>query len=99
VSFRAPEFVRAASDELREAAGYYEQRRPKLGIRFLDAVEKTLQRLAGEPLLGSPLRGAIRRQMVGGFPYALIYRADSDPIRILAVAHVRRRPGYWHGRR
>jgi len=47
VSFRAPEFVRAASDELREAAGYYEQRRPKLGIRFLDEVEKTLLRLAG----------------------------------------------------
>ena len=93
------EFVRAASDELREAAAYYERRRPKLGIRFLDAVEQALNRLAGEPLLGTRLGGATRRQTVDGFPYVLIYRADREPIRVLAVAHVRRRPGFWRGRR
>jgi len=33
------------------------------------------------------------------FPYSLIYTESGDEIRILAVAHHSRRPGYWRGRR
>jgi hypothetical protein len=32
------------------------------------------------------------------FPYSLIYAALVDEIRILAVAHHSRRPGYWRDR-
>lgn len=33
------------------------------------------------------------------FPYSLIYRLQGDAIRVIAVAHHSRRPGYWVGRR
>jgi hypothetical protein len=33
------------------------------------------------------------------FPYSLIYRIQGDEIRVIAVAHHSRRPGYWVGRR
>ena len=99
MNHRAPDFVRAAADELRESAAFYEARRQGLGLRFLGAVEQTLQHVIEEPLLGSELGGAIRRRAVDGFPFTLIYRANVVPIRVLAVAHVRRRPGYWRGRR
>jgi plasmid stabilization system protein ParE len=41
------------------------------------------------------IRGA-RRVLVGSYPYAIIYREISDEeIEIVAVAHLKRRPGYW----
>ena len=29
------------------------------------------------------------------FPYAIIYSIEPDHIRIIAVAHNKRKPGYW----
>lgn len=40
----------------------------------------------------------IRRRAVRRFPYHLIYLELPDRLQILAVAHDRRRPGYWVGR-
>jgi len=34
-----------------------------------------------------------------GFPYSLIYRLRDDTVRVIAVAHHSRRPGYWVDRR
>jgi hypothetical protein len=36
--------------------------------------------------------------MLQKFPYSLFYTIDSGDLLILAVAHHRRRPGYWVGR-
>ena len=51
----------------------------------------------------SPIRslvpcGVTRRLMVDGFPYDVVYRAHVDAIEVLALAHHRRRPGYWRRR-
>jgi len=40
-----------------------------------------------------------RRVLVRRFPYSLLYRVDPDVIFVVAVAHVRRRPGYWRSDR
>jgi hypothetical protein len=46
----------------------------------------------------SPRRGA-RRYILHRFPYGIIYRLlGDDVLEILAIAHHKRRPGYW-GRR
>lgn len=34
-----------------------------------------------------------------GFPYQVVYRVGADEIRILAFAHLKRRPGFWRRRR
>jgi plasmid stabilization system protein ParE len=33
------------------------------------------------------------------FPYSVFYRLREDHVRILAVAHQKRRPFYWRKRR
>ncbi len=33
------------------------------------------------------------------FPYYLIYSISSETVYILAIAHERRKPGYWETRR
>ncbi|TMA90118.1 MAG: hypothetical protein E6J77_07075 [Deltaproteobacteria bacterium] len=54
--------------------------------------------LAKNPELGHRFSRRLRRFLVRRFPYGLLYRVESDQIFIVAVAHLRRRPGYWRGR-
>ena len=87
-----------AAEELAEAAQFYEGRALGLGRRFLDAAERTAQLVAEHPALGSPSGGTVRSLAVPQFPYAMVYRVESDRLFIVAVAHLRRRPKYWAGR-
>jgi plasmid stabilization system protein ParE len=91
-----------AEAEMAEAARWYEAHRAGLGIEFLEAVDDAVVRIAEMPRMGSPISGvadqAIRRRAVRRFPYHVIYLELPDRLQILAVAHDRRRPGYWVGR-
>jgi toxin ParE1/3/4 len=40
-----------------------------------------------------------RKYLLRRFPYAVIYRVTDEAIEVVAVAHGRRRPGYWKTRR
>lgn len=55
--------------------------------------------LLEHPGLGPICRHGKRRWLLTRFPYSLIYTIAGDEIRVLAVAHYSRRPGYWRGRR
>jgi toxin ParE1/3/4 len=88
----------AAEIELSEAAAFYERECPGLGGVFLDEVQTALTAIAQFPE-GSPLlRGRIRRKVLLRFPYFLMYSLHAGQLRILAVAHEKRRPFYWRGR-
>ncbi|MDA1142511.1 MAG: type II toxin-antitoxin system RelE/ParE family toxin [Planctomycetota bacterium] len=87
-----------ADAEMRSAASYYEERVHGLGEDFLDEVEHGLNRIGEFPLLWSPYEKEYRRYLLKRFPYGLIYRTEGETIYIIAVAHVRRKPGYWRGR-
>lgn len=92
-----------ASAELGEAAVWYEQRRDGLGIEFLEAIDNALEFIARFPQAGAvvpgvPLELPVRRVPVRRFPFHVIYLEMSDAIRVLAFAHDRRSPGYWHSR-
>ena len=94
------EFASAARDELDAAADRYEQEYPGRGLRFYAAVERTAALLVRVPTAGPPYPDVrpdlgIRRVVVSGFPFVLAYRVLDDVVRIDAVAHMHRRPGYW----
>jgi toxin ParE1/3/4 len=96
-------FEPEASQELEDAARWYEDQRSGLGQRFLDAVAATVDRLVTFPTAGMPVpyvlsEVAARRAPVERFPYHVVYLDTRDAIRVLAVAYNRRRPGYWLGR-
>ena len=95
----APEAV----TELADAAVWYESRSPGLARRFLQEFETVLQliesRSASFPrLLDTSPELNIRRALLPHFPYASIFIELPSEIRIVAVAHVKRRPGYWLNR-
>jgi hypothetical protein len=86
-----------ASAELAEAVRWYETRRVGLGGEFFDAVTATLMLVESSPEIGSTIStdGQTRRVLVARFPYQVVYRLRPTEIVIVAVAHVKRRPGYW----
>ena len=89
-----------ASEDLREAAEFYRERAGNaLPLALLDDFERAVGLLLEHPGLGPIWRHGRRRWLLTRFPYSLIYTVVGDEIRILAVAHHSRRPGYWRGRR
>jgi plasmid stabilization system protein ParE len=95
---RSVAFHPEAQAEFMAAARYYEAQAENLGFDFISAVEATYRRLVTFPESGRPFGSRLRRVLVPGFPYGLIYRTEPDRVLVVAVAHVRRRPGYWRSR-
>jgi plasmid stabilization system protein ParE len=88
----------AAIREVEEARIWYASVDPELGERFTAEAE-----LAGQAALDAPARWAPdvmgrRRIRLRTFPHVIIYEWEEPVVRILAVAHPSRRPGYWHDR-
>jgi plasmid stabilization system protein ParE len=87
-----------ADAEVNEAAKYYEEREPSLGLLFLAAVEEAVEKVLANPEAFQLVGDEIRRKIIGRFPYSLLYVIEPDRIRVIAVAHQKRRPGYWSHR-
>lgn len=95
---RSVELHPEAQDELVAAARFYEAQTPGLGFDFVDAVRQTYERLLEAPASGPAFGRRLRRLLVPTFPYGLLYRVEPDRIYVVAVMHLRRRPGYWRSR-
>ena len=91
-------FHPAAEEEFRATASYYEGLVAGLGEEFIAEVERTCALLQEYPDLGPRLDPVHRRHSLRRFPFALIYHGDGSELRIVAVAHESRRPGYWRPR-
>ncbi|MBC8031255.1 MAG: type II toxin-antitoxin system RelE/ParE family toxin [Pyrinomonadaceae bacterium] len=87
-----------ASDEMIASARLFEERSEGLGSDFLAAVEETTRRIERFPEAGPIDRANIRKRLVSGFPFTILYEIQPDRIFVAAVMHQHRRPGYWRDR-
>ena len=67
------DFLSEASSEIEATVGFYESRLDGLGLRFLSAVENGIERIAAFPESGSRVAEGLRKVIVVGFPYSIIY--------------------------
>jgi toxin ParE1/3/4 len=88
----------AAESELNDAADFYDIASVNLGSVFIDEVQRTIKKISQFPNAAPVIRGQIRKRLIAKFPYSVIYSVHSDEIRILALAHQKRRPFYWRSR-
>jgi plasmid stabilization system protein ParE len=88
-----------AETEINEAADFYDLESPGLGNVFIDEIQRAIQSIVEFPAAAPLVRGRVRKRIVSKFPYSLVYAARENEVRILAVAHHKRRPFYWRGRR
>ncbi len=96
-------YHREAERELIETAQWYEERRAGLGGEFIEAVTTALELVREDRLPGFKARESkrdhVRKVLMGRFPYLLVLDVREEHRAVLAVAHDRRRPGYWKARR
>ena len=91
-------FHPAAAEEYADAANYYTQISPELGGRFYDEMERLIQDVRSDPKRFRHFDPPAQRHFSTVFPYAVIYAEQPDRIWILAMMHMKRRPGYWKSR-
>jgi plasmid stabilization system protein ParE len=92
------EFHPEAELELIEAAVYYDKQVPGLGERFESEIHYATDLLLDQLEIGSPADPDLRKFILTRFPFTLYYSVTADVLRIEAVAHQSRRPGYWKSR-
>ena len=89
-----------ARKELNQAVGYYERQKPGLGLDLLTEVEEAIFRIQADPWIGSPYKETeFRYLLVQRFPYVIYYADLLKDLWVVAIAHGRRKPGYWRRRR
>lgn len=93
-------FHRAASAEAEAAVRWYNERVPGLGNDFRAELEAAVGRVMEGPLVWPISRydPRTRRHLLSRFPYSIVYVVRGDDVTVAAVAHAKRRPGYWRDR-
>ena len=93
---KAVRITRRALEEAKAARAWYAERDRDVAKRFEAAIDATVDRVARLPGSGSewPALPELRRALVEGFPYWVVYE-DRSEIVVVAFAHHKRRPLYW----
>ncbi len=88
-----------ALSDIEEAVRWYEKRRPGLGDRLLGDLDNVFQRVRRRPLEFPVVGSYVRRALLRKFPYAVYFQFEENaPVEVLAVLHLKRRPGSWQRR-
>jgi toxin ParE1/3/4 len=91
-----------AAAELDQAVAYYEGIQRGKGLELAVRVHAVMEQIREHPDSASATFGSVRSvpvQPTSRWSYTLHYRATPTCIRVLALAHQRRQPFYWFGRR
>ncbi len=93
-------FLLEAEEEMNSSAQYYNQQLSGLGLDFLKEIEKSLQIIEKGPERWPYYEQNIHKYNTRRFLFSIFYvfENDIDKIIIIAVAHQKRKPGYWKQR-
>jgi plasmid stabilization system protein ParE len=87
-----------ADEEASEAYDYYEQRDVRVAERFKKELERCLAAIEVRPLMFQTHLLRTRRCVMRKFPFLVIFQETSSSWFVIAVAHCKRKPGYWKRR-
>jgi len=88
----------AAEAEAREAFLWYFERSPLAADAFRTEVFDAIDSLVTHATLWPEDENGFRRHVLRHFPYTVFYEIFEQTVTVMAIAHQRRRPGYWQGR-
>ncbi|WP_166442857.1 type II toxin-antitoxin system RelE/ParE family toxin [Phragmitibacter flavus] len=91
-------WLESAECEFYDAALYYGSIDSDLGEQFAACAEVAVAEIAAHPELFRKFDGQVRKARLRRFPYAIVYLLNSDTIRIVAMMHLHKQPGYWRKR-
>ena len=84
--------------EAEGALEWYAARDPSAAAGFLSELEHAVARVREFPERWPRIGHRARRYVFLKYPFSLVYRVSPQLVEVIAIAHHRRRPGYWKSR-
>jgi len=88
----------AALEEAEAATEWYRRRSLRAAEMFLDELDRAIERMGDHPGQFPEYAFGTRKMVLQRFPYLVVFRETAAGVEVIAVAHGRRRPGYWRDR-
>jgi plasmid stabilization system protein ParE len=88
----------AALAELKSAVVWYQQRSETAAHNFVSELDRVIELVIASPGRWPSGEHGTRKLVLQRYPFAVIYREKETVVQLLAIAHGRRRPGYWKDR-
>jgi toxin ParE1/3/4 len=80
------------------AFDWYRERSTRAAERFYLELEKAHTAIQSSPETWAEYLYGKRRYRLKRYPYVVVFRVAEHRIEVIAVAHGRRKPGYWRNR-
>jgi len=93
------EFHPEAEQELSEAKSWYRERSKLAARAFATAIATAFLHITASPMRWPETRPGERRYVLTRFPFSILYRLRANVVFVTAIAHQKRRPGYWLDRK
>lgn len=87
-----------ARQDIRDATTWYRERNPIVATQFRITVSDAVRHIVQAPQRWPKYLHGTRRLVLHRYPFSVIYLDDPDAVTIVAVAHSKRKPGYWKQR-
>ena len=84
--------------EAKAAYDWYAKRNPTAANAFISELDNAISQIQTGPERWTMHLHGTRKFLLRRFPYSVVYRITKSAIQVIAVAHGRRRPGYWKSR-
>lgn len=88
----------AAVSDVREAALWYEDKRPGLGAELVLEIDAVYDRIVENPTQFPKISLGVRRALLRRFPYSVYFLIGEGVLEIVGVLHQHRRPDTWRRR-
>jgi toxin ParE1/3/4 len=98
MSLRQVDVHPEAVAEAQAAAQWYRERSASAAHAFLAELDRAIEKIAEDPAIWPRYVGGTQRFLLKRFPFSVVYRLASNRIEVVAIAHGRRKPGYWKRR-
>jgi len=95
---RQAEYHPYAKTDIKNAAEWYDNKVDGLGLEFMLEVKAAESKIIKNPETWPLYEQGTRRIILKRFPYSIVYLITDDKNLIVAVAHNKRKPGYWEKR-
>lgn len=92
------QFHPAAVEEVEATYRWYRERSSSASAAFRAELDRVVTLIAEAPERPALYLHGTRRVLLRRFPFAVVYRLTDASVQIVAIAHGRRRPGYWWAR-
>jgi plasmid stabilization system protein ParE len=94
----AVRFHPAAAQEAESTYDWYAARNASAAHGFREELRQAIDAIASNPRTWPRYGNRARRYVFPRYPFSVVYLLRGDVIEVVAVAHGRRRPGYWRSR-